>query len=123
MIRRPPQSTRTYTLFPYTTLFRSKAGKGAFLIGACFVGFIVYSMAAQSGNPTGTVDDSTFRLDDASAERSARQAAQVVVQQDARNPYALQDVGTDPFGNPILAEGGQDLSQGDRKSTRLNSSH
>src|SRR3546814_14668754 len=23
MIRRPPESTRTYTLFPYTTLFRS----------------------------------------------------------------------------------------------------
>src|SRR3546814_12008366 len=23
MIRRPPRSTRTYTLFPYTTLFRS----------------------------------------------------------------------------------------------------
>src|SRR3546814_7376757 len=34
-----------------------KAGKGAFLIGACFVGFIVYSMAEQSGNPTGTVDE------------------------------------------------------------------
>src|SRR3546814_7945176 len=27
MIRRPPRSTRTYTLFPYTTLFRSYAGK------------------------------------------------------------------------------------------------
>src|SRR3546814_12760217 len=26
MIRRPPRSTRTDTLFPYTTLFRSKAG-------------------------------------------------------------------------------------------------
>src|SRR3546814_2824652 len=25
MIRRPPRSTRTYTLFPYTTLFRSPA--------------------------------------------------------------------------------------------------
>src|SRR3546814_19162588 len=25
MIRRPPRSTRTYTLFPYTTLFRSEA--------------------------------------------------------------------------------------------------
>src|SRR3546814_10058759 len=25
MIRRPPSSTRTYTLFPYTTLFRSSA--------------------------------------------------------------------------------------------------
>src|SRR3546814_19072697 len=23
MLRRPPESTRTYTLFPYTTLFRS----------------------------------------------------------------------------------------------------
>src|SRR3546814_21195489 len=26
MIRRPPRSTRTYTLFPYTTLFRSYSG-------------------------------------------------------------------------------------------------
>src|SRR3546814_18339685 len=25
MLRRPPRSTRTYTLFPYTTLFRSDA--------------------------------------------------------------------------------------------------
>src|SRR3546814_13889537 len=28
MIRRPPRSTRTDTLFPYTTLFRSEAGAG-----------------------------------------------------------------------------------------------
>src|SRR3546814_20602302 len=28
MIRRPPRSTRTYTLFPYTTLFRSAARLG-----------------------------------------------------------------------------------------------
>src|SRR3546814_16568367 len=27
MIRRPPRSTRTDTLFPYTTLFRSTAGE------------------------------------------------------------------------------------------------
>src|SRR3546814_18678485 len=27
MIRRPPRSTRTYTLFPYTTLFRSVEGR------------------------------------------------------------------------------------------------
>src|SRR3546814_10614448 len=34
MIRRPPRSTRTDTLFPYTTLFRSRGGKrgGGFLI-------------------------------------------------------------------------------------------
>src|SRR3546814_9732864 len=28
MIRRPPRSTRTDTLFPYTTLFRSEHGDG-----------------------------------------------------------------------------------------------
>src|SRR3546814_12398369 len=28
MIRRPPRSTRTDTLFPYTTLFRSLSGVG-----------------------------------------------------------------------------------------------
>src|SRR3546814_17395141 len=28
MIRRPPRSTRTDTLFPYTTLFRSDGGDG-----------------------------------------------------------------------------------------------
>src|SRR3546814_10304985 len=28
MIRRPPRSTRTYTLFPYTTLFRSCRWRG-----------------------------------------------------------------------------------------------
>src|SRR3546814_15562803 len=27
MIRRPPRSTRTDTLFPYTTLFRSRLGR------------------------------------------------------------------------------------------------
>src|SRR3546814_8227458 len=32
MIRRPPRSTRTDTLFPYTTLFRSKGDTGAHLI-------------------------------------------------------------------------------------------
>src|SRR3546814_3548609 len=32
MIRRPPRSTRTDTLFPYTTLFRSKATEETFPI-------------------------------------------------------------------------------------------
>src|SRR3546814_6002889 len=30
MVRRPPRSTRTDTLFPYTTLFRSDRGSGGF---------------------------------------------------------------------------------------------
>src|SRR3546814_10448720 len=37
MIRRPPRSTRTDTLFPYTTLFRSIAGpRGSFLVPTAF---------------------------------------------------------------------------------------
>src|SRR3546814_9050008 len=34
MIRRPPRSTRTDTLFPYTTLFRSRYPVAAFALGA-----------------------------------------------------------------------------------------
>src|SRR3546814_18409735 len=33
MERRPPRSTRTDTLFPYTTLFRSKVGFGQIVFG------------------------------------------------------------------------------------------
>src|SRR3546814_17286603 len=33
MIRRPPRSTRTDTLFPYTTLFRSLADEGSAILG------------------------------------------------------------------------------------------
>src|SRR3546814_14599518 len=47
MIRRPPRSTRTDTLFPYTTLFRSwnspfygVEGQGWFLSFHCFTRYI-----------------------------------------------------------------------------------
>src|SRR3546814_19986737 len=41
MIRRPPRSTRTDTLFPYTTLFRSLV---VFVLGALF-GFLLAAPA------------------------------------------------------------------------------
>src|SRR3546814_5345848 len=39
MIRRPPRSTRPYTLFPYTTLFRSAAAarKGILIKGGIYL--------------------------------------------------------------------------------------
>src|SRR3546814_17528423 len=43
MIRLPPRSTRTDTLFPYTTLFRSPRRAGAFPL----VPLTVCSLAAQ----------------------------------------------------------------------------
>src|SRR3546814_2844197 len=39
MIRRPPRSTRTDTLFPYTTLFRSRSVSGAGLFLAIYMLF------------------------------------------------------------------------------------
>src|SRR3546814_6459081 len=40
MIRRPPRSTRTDTLFPYTTLFRSQLLQKQMLISSAMVGII-----------------------------------------------------------------------------------
>src|SRR3546814_20621906 len=39
MIRRPPRSTRTDTLFPYTTLFRSPAEEAGFKTGDIILRF------------------------------------------------------------------------------------
>src|SRR3546814_1338583 len=43
MIRRPPRSTRTDTLFPYTTLFRSIAPDGAWLSPRSLILFSTHS--------------------------------------------------------------------------------
>src|SRR3546814_6291549 len=61
MIRRPPRSTRTDTLFPYTTLFRS-CSTGALCIDACD------TVMAQVGRPRGLIDYCT--LDDAATEKA-----------------------------------------------------
>src|SRR3546814_7369164 len=49
MIRRPPRSTRTDTLFPYTTLFRSLTAGLTFMI-------IPDGNAAEAALETGAVD-------------------------------------------------------------------
>src|SRR3546814_14524218 len=54
MIRRPPRSTRTDTLFPYTTLFRSKAlAKSPTAVSGWLyppMGFTAASLAAARSN-------------------------------------------------------------------------
>src|SRR3546814_20027796 len=50
MIRRPPRSTRTDTLFPYTTLFRSAAAVDVFCCGFRFAhGLLTRSLLPVSG--------------------------------------------------------------------------
>src|SRR3712207_6860432 len=82
MIRRPPRST----LFPYTTLFRSKDARSQWIWGA-------FKMP-------GRVLDDLRRL---------------WLERDCKDEY----IGT--LVNAYLARGGE--ATGDRKSTRLNSSH
>src|SRR3546814_6705886 len=47
MIRRPPRSTRTYTLFPYTTLFRSPPS-GPLACVACPTASAAYLVASEA---------------------------------------------------------------------------
>src|SRR3546814_7625717 len=63
MIRRPPRSTRTDTLFPYTTLFRSQEGAPGIthggLVAAAFddlFGFLLYRVGELAVTRSLTVE-------------------------------------------------------------------
>src|SRR3546814_1658678 len=65
MIRRPPRSTRTDTLFPYTTLFRSARG----------IGFATATMLAEAGSRVALVDLDAAALGE--AERSEEHTSEL----------------------------------------------
>src|SRR3546814_2803869 len=50
MIRRPPRSTRTDTLFPYTTLFRSRSPRRGFRAFASDMGLLSSAMLPHGVN-------------------------------------------------------------------------
>src|SRR3546814_16794999 len=70
MIRRPPRSTRTDTLFPYTTLFRSPELRDRYR-GLCEV-------QAQHGLPV----DPAFQVDALTIEDSGYEAARRLLDRD-----------------------------------------
>src|SRR3546814_2896085 len=63
MIRRPPRSTRTDTLFPYTTLFRSDTIRRALI---CLV--VVGGCSSESSAPATTTTSSGDATEDITAE-------------------------------------------------------
>src|SRR3546814_20360080 len=68
MVRRPPRSTRTDTLFPYTTLFRSRPAP-------CFGGAAIDMIAGKEGQFLGALRPDLRhpgRRDIATADREAR---------------------------------------------------
>src|SRR3546814_2815610 len=53
MLPRPPRSTRTDTLFPYTTLFRSRHNRGAVHLIDWLLADHRKDMVLKAGNPVG----------------------------------------------------------------------
>src|SRR3546814_2854196 len=126
MIRRPPRSTRTDTLFPYTTLFRSLTGctdggarlwdvkTGALLHHWKNDGPVVTVAISPDGRYALTGSgDGTARLIDLS------RMEEVHVFRHEKIVYAVD---FSPDGRYVLTASGDDTAR-DRKSTRLNSSH
>src|SRR3546814_4636913 len=105
MIRRPPRSTRTDTLFPYTTLFRSDN-----VLGQVHGGFyhLMKGLAEE-------------RLLSAVGNLAAARLAMQLTQEFVRQRKV--------FGKPLSKMQNTRFKLGaldteiDRKSTRLNSSH
>src|SRR3546814_1946416 len=106
MIRRPPRSTRTDTLFPYTTLFRS-----GFLAEAAVDAFGHVDVVARG---TARAVIARFGLD---GDRLRRADCLAQLAGDA----ALFAVGV--AAQRMLAAEARAERTLDRKSTRLNSSH
>src|SRR3546814_4129654 len=111
MIRRPPRSTRTDTLFPYTTLFRST------LFGKSSTGGAVLFTPIKPSNEFGGYIDTQIGNYD------------MLELQGALNVPIIKDVLAVRFVGDVARRDGftKSLSTGqkqeDRKSTRLNSSH
>src|SRR3546814_8120807 len=79
MIRRPPRSTRTDTLFPYTTLFRSKAVREG-------LGAVVAQRALQHEAAQGS-DDAPHRQRRAAWPGMAGPRPQRRLERSSRVPY------------------------------------
>src|SRR3546814_16234082 len=102
MIRRPPISTRTDTLFPYTTLFRS-------------------GLALQSLNHRGTETRRKTRLNSDAPSRAEWVCCSLCLCVSVVNRFSSHCPCVCCHGKPQQFAFGVEF--GDRKSTRLNSSH
>src|SRR3546814_12584683 len=100
MIRRPPRSTRTDTLFPYTTLFRA----------------IQHALGVVGGNGLDHAAEREPGCRVEHADRAKVMQAQATVVKEEQVPRMR--IGMEYAGAEELMHVGID-----RKSTRLNSSH
>src|SRR3546814_9669556 len=130
MIRRPPRSTRTDTLFPYTTLFRSHLWITPVLATSGFVAAIL--LQAHSifgfvcGEPATPIVAIQNRIDSACGSRPAQIALAHRARSHVEHPIeALARGEAKRFVHldPRLKVAQREVELLDRKSTRLNSRH
>src|SRR3546814_7863131 len=118
MIRRPPISTRTDTLFPYTTLFRSAVPDAAQLGGQSSINNNPNSLSAKSNAHDKLIEVTTdvlrLKIDTRGGD---------LVELDLPQYPLHIDTPDNPL--PLLANGSMvfESQSGDRKSTRLKSRH
>src|SRR3546814_8675623 len=116
MIRRPPRSTRTDTLFPYTTLFRSREAKPS---DRCNPLRNRFAEQDPGGNPDGkSCLGAQAGFGRRCPDISARGLSEPAVQ-GRSHPHPSLAVA---YERPAEHVAGP-REHGDRKSTRLNSSH
>src|SRR3546814_7867285 len=113
MIRRPPRSTRTDTLFPYTTLFRSIVERPERPEP------VLREIVAERHSVRRP--RSAERLDDRVREIAAAEARPAVVAPRHRRQQRL--AAERPIAVLIAVIDRPPFAPRDRKSTRLNSSH
>src|SRR3546814_10584113 len=117
MIRRPPRSTRTDTLFPYTTLFRSH--HRALLVNCFAQGAALMRGKENDADPAraypGNRPSTTILLDDVTPEVLGA----LIAFYEHRTFANAVLLGINPF-DQFGVELGKEI---DRKSKRLNSSH
>src|SRR3546814_6885507 len=109
MLRRPPRSTRTDTLFPYTTLFRSHE-------------YVKRTDPGLKSRASQELDD-LRRTSRVSQPQLRRHVALILAEQ---STMLLGDVAVADIALTLRAQVcriNQDDTARDRKSTRLNSSH
>src|SRR3546814_6091966 len=112
MIRRPPRSTRPDTLFPYTTLFRSGAGR---------VGADPHPPGLLVADPARLAIRGQLRVAQARDDGIGAHAA--VVGGELHHVIAAGGGWRQHRGLRVGIARLRRIAPGDRKSTRLNSSH
>src|SRR3546814_18008082 len=88
MIQRPPRATRTDTLFPYTTLFRSPGGPAARTGGEAMSG-VVEGMDGIS--PVDVAERWHARLMSTDCTLAEREKFEAWLRQSPENALALED--------------------------------